>query len=133
MDLKEVVKIAHENSTAHGFWEGEQNISEKLMLIVTEVSEACDCLLDASGDGMPDADFLDKVDETGFNQYQFDLVNHPDLAFKCNVKDTFPDELADIVIRVADLAGHLGYDLDRHVKLKMIYNASRPIKHGKNF
>lgn len=129
MDLKEVVKIAHENSTAHGFWEGEQNISEKLMLIVTEVAEACECLRDSSGEAMPDPGFLD---EPG-TQYQFDLVHFPDLAFKSNVKNTFPDELADIVIRVADLAGHLGYDLDRHVKLKMEYNASRPVKHGKNF
>lgn len=130
MDLKEVVRLAHDNSKSKGFWgEEDPNISEKLMLIVTEVAEACECLRDQSGDGMPDPGFLDDPD----GQYQFDLVHYPDMAFKSTIKNTFPDELADIVIRVADLAGYLGYDLDRHVKLKMEYNASREHKHGKNF
>lgn len=133
MDVKDVVRLAHQNSKDHGFWDGEQNLSEKLMLIVTEVSEACECLRGASRERFPESDFLDAVDDTGFSQYHFDLTHYPDVAFQNNVKDTFPDELADIVIRVADLAGYLGYDLDRHIQLKMEYNASRPKKHGKNF
>ena len=129
MDLKEIAFKAHKNSTDHGFWEDEPNISEKLMLIVTEVAEACECLRDTSGDMMPDPGFLDDPE----GQYAWDLKNMPETAFKSYVKNTFPDELADIVIRVADLAEHLGYDLDRHVRLKMEYNATRPAKHGKNF
>jgi NTP pyrophosphatase (non-canonical NTP hydrolase) len=57
----------------------------------------------------------------------------PEMAFKSSVKDTFPDELADIIIRVGDLAEYLGYDLERHVELKMEYNSHRPKRHGKNF
>ena len=40
-------------------------------------------------------------------------------------------ELADIVIRVADLAGFLDVNLGRAVHRKMAVNRSRPRKHGK--
>ncbi len=42
-------------------------------------------------------------------------------------------ELADAVIRIADLCGHLGIDLDAVIEEKMAYNADRPYKHGKRF
>ena len=47
--------------------------------------------------------------------------------------DGFIVELADAVIRIADLCGQLGLDLTQALELKMNYNASRPFKHGKNF
>lgn len=42
-------------------------------------------------------------------------------------------ELADIIIRVFDLAGHYNIDLDSVVRLKMDYNSQRPYKHGKSY
>ena len=44
-----------------------------------------------------------------------------------------PSELADAVIRIADLAGALGIDLDRAIAEKMAFNEKRPYKHGKKF
>jgi NTP pyrophosphatase (non-canonical NTP hydrolase) len=41
-----------------------------------------------------------------------------------------PSELADIVIRVADICGLLGIDLEAAVKSKIAYNATRPRRHG---
>lgn len=40
------------------------------------------------------------------------------------------EELADIVIRALDTAAVLGVDMDRAVKVKMAYNATRPHRHG---
>lgn len=48
-------------------------------------------------------------------------------------KDSFADELADATIRILDLCGELGIDIDAQIKWKMQHNASRPIKHGKEF
>lgn len=42
----------------------------------------------------------------------------------------FGSELADIVIRVADLAVTLGVDLEVEVGLKMAFNETRPHRHG---
>lgn len=41
------------------------------------------------------------------------------------------EELADIIIRVCDLAGYLDINLGRAVHRKMAINANRPRKHGK--
>jgi NTP pyrophosphatase (non-canonical NTP hydrolase) len=41
-----------------------------------------------------------------------------------------PSELADIVIRVAQLAHGMGIDLGAAVETKMAYNVTRPRKHG---
>ncbi len=70
-------------------------MNEKLMLVVTEVAEACEALRK-----------LD-IDEMEF-------------------------ELADVVIRVLNLAGSLGIDLDKRIADKMEINRGRPIKHGKD-
>lgn len=41
------------------------------------------------------------------------------------------EELADICIRVFDLAGALQYDLEGEILSKMLINETRPYKHGK--
>lgn len=40
------------------------------------------------------------------------------------------EELADVVIRVGDLCGYLGIDLEDAVLRKMAYNETRPYRHG---
>jgi NTP pyrophosphatase (non-canonical NTP hydrolase) len=42
----------------------------------------------------------------------------------------FPSELADIVIRVADLAGALGIDLAEAIRIKLAFNRTRTHRHG---
>lgn len=44
--------------------------------------------------------------------------------------DVFEFELADIMIRVMDLAEYKGIDLEKHIELKMRYNSQREYKHG---
>lgn len=96
MTLNQLVKEAYANAREHGFWEASSNIAEKLMLIVTEVAEACEA---------------DRTDD----------------------KEGFAEELADIVIRVADLAGGLGIDLEHEIATKMEANKKRPKLHGKKY
>lgn len=51
--------------------------------------------------------------------------------FQRHIKDTVEDEIADTIIRLLDLCGMLGIDIDKHIELKMQYNSSRPYLHGK--
>lgn len=47
--------------------------------------------------------------------------------------DKVAEELADVVIRVADLAGRLRLNLSKAIENKMAKNLQRPNKHGKSF
>jgi len=44
----------------------------------------------------------------------------------------FKEELADTIIRIADIVGTMGIDIDAVIKDKMRVNAARPIRHGKS-
>jgi NTP pyrophosphatase (non-canonical NTP hydrolase) len=47
-----------------------------------------------------------------------------------NKPEGLPSELADIIIRVCDVAARLCIDLDVEVERKMVYNATRNFRHG---
>lgn len=116
MNINELSNRAFENALAHGFHKNNQNTGEMLMLIVSELAEALE------------------ADRTGNRcEKNIDIESLSNDQFKTLVKDTFEDELADAVIRVADLCGYLKIDLESHIKAKMRYNESRPYKHGKEY
>lgn len=49
---------------------------------------------------------------------------------KTGNKEAFAEELADVIIRVADLTVDLGIDLDEVIDAKVEKNRNRPFKHG---
>jgi NTP pyrophosphatase (non-canonical NTP hydrolase) len=116
LSLNEMADAAYKNSAAKGFWDEHktgalhpETISSKLALIHSEVSEA---LEDARGGAMKTR-FLSETGREG-------------------KPVGFPTELADIIIRVGDLAARLGIDLEDEVTTKMVYNATRPRMHGRS-
>lgn len=124
MEINELVTQAHTHSLNKGFWDDysanlatandtSRNaiwaafIGQKLALIHSEVSEA-----------------LEEIREG----------NHKPTHQAGEKPEGLPSELADIVIRVADLCGALGIDLEDTIEEKLAYNAqSRGHKHGKKF
>jgi NTP pyrophosphatase (non-canonical NTP hydrolase) len=133
--INELAKEVHENAVSHGFFDDNKNIGEMLCLIHSEVSEALDadrsdkyysnCVSDQKWfiQGMADKNFGATFCDDSFFKDQFEN----------RVKDTFEDELADVLIRVMDLAAYKDIDLESHVKAKMRYNAMRPHRHGKKY
>ena len=93
------------NLAGGGFRLEPDQIGAKLALIHSEVSEA----LEAVRDG------------------KLDRYENPDRPGK---PEGLPSELADIVIRVADLAGALGINLEDAIADKVAYNARRVHRHG---
>ncbi len=116
-----LTKKVHNNAKEKGFYNNERNIGELLCLIHSEVSEALE------------ADRKDHFTQKSVEE----IINTPDEdykeVFEANVKNTFEDELADIVIRVMDLAGYKNIDLETHILAKLKYNSSREQKHGKKY
>lgn len=122
----------HKINREKGFYDSEKNIGEMLCLIHSEVTEAleCDrkyryCELDNENWNVIGSTLREDLE--GFDDLQFKKL------FEMSVKDTFEDELADIMIRVMDLAAFKEIDLEAHIKAKMRYNQLRPHKHGKKY
>lgn len=110
MNINQLVKTAYGDSCVNGWWdEREPNYAEKLALIHSEVSEALEELRNpfVSGESISDLVFDDNDKPIGFTS-----------------------EMADIVIRVADLCGHLGIDLEQAISAKLEFNRERGYKHG---
>jgi NTP pyrophosphatase (non-canonical NTP hydrolase) len=132
--MKNLISQAHEMAKSKGFWEGERNKSELLMLVVSELSEALEAL---RKDHYADQDVveslshdleLDRTDE----EFLLKAINWK-TSFEQGVKSSFEDEIADVAIRLFDLCGGLGVDLEKHIEMKMKYNSMRGYKHGKKF
>jgi NTP pyrophosphatase (non-canonical NTP hydrolase) len=80
-----------------------ENVGEKIALIHSELSEA----LEADRKDLP-SDHID-----GFSGVE--------------------EELADVMIRVLDFAGHFDLRLAEAFAAKVLYNLSRPYRHGKAY
>lgn len=107
--INQLVEDVHKNAVTHGWWEQEREFGTLLMLIVTEVSEALEEFRMGHG-----------INETW---YSTDKQGNKKM-------EGVPSELADVIIRIFDLCCRYGIDIEAAIKEKMIYNSTRPFKHG---
>lgn len=123
-DLTNLAASIHAANRAKGFYdqEGERNFGEIIALIHAEASEA----LEAHRDNKFTQERIEEVLATT------DLEDFRKL-FLATVKDTVEDEIADTIIRLLDLCGYKGIDIQSHIEAKLRYNATRPAKHGKEY
>lgn len=97
--------MIHENAVQHGWWLEQRPLLETLMLVVAELVEAAE-------------------------EYR----NHRDMneVYVLDGKpEGIPIELADAVIRILDLCGAEGIDIEAAMVSKHAYNLTRPFRHGK--
>lgn len=120
--INELSEEIHKNNIDKGFYEEEKNIGEMLALVHSEVSEA----LEADRKDRFSPKFIKDINDSEDDNVFSD-------EFKLHVKDTFEDELADVMIRIMDLAKHKDVDLEQHIKAKMRFNSLREYKHGKKY
>lgn len=102
MKINELVEESHKLAVEKGWYETKRGIPESLCLIHSEISEALEAYRDGS--------------------VNFYILN--------GKPEGFGVELADAVIRIADLAGSMGLDLEEIIRTKHEYNKTRPHRHG---
>jgi len=125
MDIKDLVKEAHDNAVKHGFWDNPPEFGTSIALIHSELSEALEEV--RAGNRIRPGQPTPPVYYSGGGY----VATAPGPNTK--KPEGYATELADAVIRIADLCGHMGIDLDAVIREKMKYNATRPYKHNKNF
>ena len=105
--IRSLTYAVHTLAQNKGWYDGQDRtndaIGAKIALCHSELSEALECI--RTGDTEP------RVTESG-------------------KPEGLPSELADVVIRVLDLAGWLQIDLGDAIRAKHAYNATRPYRHG---
>lgn len=116
--LNELCKEAHENAVAHGWWEGKKSFGELIALCHSELSEALEEY--RAGEHWNIIYYSDKQGA----KYGCDD------PFEPLKPEGIPIELADVLIRIFDMCGYYGIDLDEAVRIKMNYNKTRPYRHG---
>jgi NTP pyrophosphatase (non-canonical NTP hydrolase) len=112
MKIAEIQHIVHQTAVEHGWWENTTKancpVAEKIALMHSELSEA----LEEYRHGIMKPLYF-KTDEQGNPKPEGIAV-----------------ELADCVIRILDLAGFMGWEIQEALILKMEYNEGRPYRHG---
>jgi NTP pyrophosphatase (non-canonical NTP hydrolase) len=130
VNLQNLIGWAHQATIDKGFKaEGERRpVAEHVALITTEIGE----LYEAHRDGQkPGERWYDHGDGV-INRESVMRKERDGVVIGTLGKPVGIDfELADIVIRVCDMAGEYGLDLNEAVLQKMRYNATRPPKHGR--
>lgn len=119
--LNKAAKEIYAQNKAKGFWDKDREVGTLLMLCTSELAEA----LEADRKGQY-ANLEAVISRTILGAPFADV-------FVENVKDTFEDELADTIIRVLDICGSRGIDIEKHINLKLVYNATRVKMHGKKY
>ena len=144
MTIKQLCKQAHKMAVEKGFWDKgicnlryacdgcpisdrcpyDRNKSELLMLIVSELGEACEAL--RNNNRQPNT----LVKTEGLKIKNANKISNKDRIWE---KDTFEDEVADTFIRLGDMCEALGIDIEWQIQQKFSYNKQRKYKHGKEF
>ena len=102
--------LAYQTAKDHGFHDGDESVQHYLCLVITELAEAVEADRKCR---RARVDMYEKESTTP--QVQQHVDKHKEFCFKMFIKDTVEDELADATIRLLDLAGMIGLDLNAKI------------------
>ena len=108
LTINDLIQTSHNTAKEKGWWDdSNRNVGELLALVHSEISEALEVYR------IKGKDRLQEIWE--------DEKGKP---------EGFVTELADVIIRIADLCGEFNLDLESTLVKKMEFNKTRPYRHG---
>jgi len=120
MNIRELVATAYRDAHRKGWHDRPRTFGDCIALIHSELSEALEAYRAA-----PYAPGSDNPYMTGVRRVVTTGPDGPD-----GKPEGVASELADVLIRIADMCGELDIDLEAEVLRKLEYNRTRPYRHG---
>lgn len=118
--LRDLQTEIHSLATGKGWWDGcTRDADDRVLLTVDAVLAKISLIHSELSEAVEEARCMPQ-----------DAPDFREIAFDCGKPVGFATELADAVIRILDLCGALGIDLEQVVETKHSYNATRPYRHG---
>lgn len=122
MELKELIKKVFEINKANGWHEEKHETPTYLMLIVSELAEAMEADRENRHSCLNLCRKKEMLEDKDGENFKID--------FRLTIKDSFEDEIADVIIRCLDLCAMMDIDIEKHILLKLKYNQLRGFRHG---
>ena len=137
--INNFVKDIHKNACDKGFHDKIQTFAHLAMLVVTELSEAVEA--DRTNKRAMLEKFYESTNrnigkirtDVSEKHQEYFIKESYNTAFEKYIRGTVEEEIADTIIRLFDICGLLQIDIEEFIKIKMIYNQSRPPLHNKKY
>lgn len=110
MTYNDLTEKVHSNAVKHGFWDEKRSNEHCLMLVITEIAEMVEA--DRRGKHPFEPESHKDACMRHDGDIKWDLIGFGN-SFVTHIKDTVEDEMADVAIRLFDLAGALGIDFEK--------------------
>jgi len=110
LTIRELMDESWAHAEAKGFHSKNKTFPEDIALFHSELSEA--------------------LEEHRNGHDLTEVYYHPEDLGQVKKPEGVPIELADILIRIADVCKTHGIDLEKALRMKLEYNKSRPYLHG---
>jgi NTP pyrophosphatase (non-canonical NTP hydrolase) len=118
LTISGLVTTAGQDAAAKGWHEKPASFGDRVALIHSEASEALEAFRET---GDPKAEWFVDPDGERWDVQGIEGTRKP---------EGVPSELADVVIRIADLCWLHGIDLEKAITTKLAYNRTRAHRHG---
>lgn len=125
MNIKELINESYSVALEKGWHSPSKSDIEAIALCITELAEAIEEI-------RVDADSIYQTQDVLIEGHwtEKDILPN-DSRWNKNLKpEGIVVELADCIIRIADLCGKNNWDLETALRIKMDYNKTRSFRHG---